>query len=96
LTENITILIDGAAVDIRIVERIALSVPGVHGCHRVRSRSTGDTVHLDLHLLVDGDQTLRHAHELAHQVEEVLRAQLPEVADVTIHVEPEDDAHETL
>lgn len=96
LSENLAILMDSAAIDTHAVVTTALSVPGVEACHRVRSRGTGDSVYLDLHVLLDGDLPLRQAHELAHQVEDALRRAFPEVVDITIHMEPDDDAHEDL
>ena len=96
LSKNIAILMDAAAIDTRAVAAIALAVPGVAACHRVRSRGTADSVYLDLHVLLDGNLPLHRAHELAHQVENALRQEFPEVVDVTIHMEPDDDEPEEL
>jgi cation diffusion facilitator family transporter len=86
---NVQVLIDRAAVDEERVRALAASVPGVIGCHRIRSRGIAGAVHLDLHLVVDAEVSLRRAHEVSHQVEAKLKAELAEVTDVTIHVEPE-------
>lgn len=59
----------------------------VLGYHRVRARSSGGRRHIDLHLLVDPDLSLRAAHELAEEVEESIRTAFPG-AWVMIHVEP--------
>ena len=53
-------------------------------------------MHLDLHILLDGDLPLRRAHEIAHEVEQALRRDFPAIADVTIHMEPEEDGYEQL
>jgi len=42
---------------------------------------------VDLHITVDGDQSLRSAHELTERVEHAVEALLPG-ADVTVHPEP--------
>jgi cation diffusion facilitator family transporter len=96
IARNVAILVDRAAVDTAAVEAVVGEVPGVHGCHRVRSRGTDEAVQLDLHLLVQGDVPLRRAHTIAHQVEDALRARFPTLMDVTIHVEPEEDGEEGL
>jgi cation diffusion facilitator family transporter len=96
LKRNVDILVDSAAVDADRVHTVALAVPGVAGCHRVRSRGTELHAHLDLHLLIDGDIPLRAAHDIAHRVEDDLRREFPEIRDVTIHMEPDDDGHEGL
>ena len=96
LSSNVTILVDRAVVDADRVAQVARAVPGVSDVHRVRSRGTEAAAQLDLHLLVDGDMPLREAHAIAHQVEEVLRREMPGIEDVTIHMEPEDDPEEGL
>jgi divalent metal cation (Fe/Co/Zn/Cd) transporter len=37
---------------------------------------------------VDGDLTLREAHEVADAIEEAVRRAHPEVVDVVVHLEP--------
>jgi cation diffusion facilitator family transporter len=70
----------------RIVEA-AESVPGVLNAHNVRVRHSGPNLFADLHVLVDGKQTLNEAHELTDRVEEAVRQKVPDV-DVTVHPEP--------
>lgn len=95
-SDNVSILIDRAAVSTAEVEAVVLSVPGVRGCHRVRSRGVGDAVHLDLHVVCDPDLTVHSAHALMHDVESALRSRLPGIIDVVIHIEPEGDVAEDL
>jgi cation diffusion facilitator family transporter len=59
----------------------------VIGYHRVRARRSGAHRHIDLHLLVDPEMSLRDAHHLAEEVEDRIRAELAHVSIVT-HVEP--------
>jgi cation diffusion facilitator family transporter len=96
LASNVTVLIDRAVVDAERVAEVARKVAGVADVHRVRSRGTDAAAQLDLHLLIDGDVPLREAHEIAHQVEERLRREIPAIDDVTIHMEPADDPEEGL
>jgi cation diffusion facilitator family transporter len=96
LGENLSVLIDRVAIDPARVRDLAMTVPGVSDCHRVRSRGLARAAYVDLHLHVDGALSLHAAHELSHQVEDVLHRELPEIADITIHIEPEGDPPEAL
>jgi cation diffusion facilitator family transporter len=60
---------------------------GVHDCHAVRIRHSGPHYFVDLHVLLDGSQTLNEAHELTERIEQKVQTLLPE-ADVTVHPEP--------
>ncbi len=96
IVSNLSILVDAAAIDPDRVRSVARENPGVLDCHRVRSRGTEHAVHLDMHLLMNSDMPLREAHEIAHEVEDALRSQFPELVDVTIHTEPEEAGAEEL
>ena len=69
----------------------AEALPGVRDCHHVRLRYSGAQLFVDVHVMVDGGQTLRQAHELTEDVERAIQAVAPE-ADVTVHPEPADPA----
>jgi cation diffusion facilitator family transporter len=71
-------------------ERIAAvveAVPGVHNCHAIRTRYSGPVLFIDLHVLVDGKQTLFEAHELTEHIESAIAKVVPG-ADITVHPEP--------
>jgi cation diffusion facilitator family transporter len=63
------------------------AVPGVRNCHAVRIRASGPELFVDLHVLVDGHQTLAEAHALTETIEAAIREFEPH-ADVTVHPEP--------
>ena len=63
------------------------SVPGVRNCHNIRIRESGPSLFIDLHVLVDGAQTLAQAHDLTETIESAIREISPR-ADVTVHPEP--------
>lgn len=96
LAGNVAVLVDAAAIDSDRVVAIAMLTPGVRGCHRVRSRGTELAAQVDLHLLLANDISLRDAHAIAHKVESALKAEIPAVVDVTIHMEPEEEGYEPL
>ncbi|HUO28277.1 MAG TPA: cation diffusion facilitator family transporter [Bryobacteraceae bacterium] len=70
------------------IRTTALTVPGVQGVEKCYARKTGFQYHVDLHLEVDPDITVRHSHDIATQVRIVIKETLPWVADVLVHVEP--------
>jgi divalent metal cation (Fe/Co/Zn/Cd) transporter len=88
LLENFPTLIDAAALPSDELERIALSVPGVLSVHRARSRGHAQAVYADLHIRVRSTLPTAEAHGIAHEVQRRVREQMPNVQDVTIHVEP--------
>ncbi len=63
------------------------ALPGVTDCHNVRVRYSGPRPFVDVHVLLDGRQTLREAHDLTEEIERAIQSVLPE-ADVTVHPEP--------
>ena len=73
-------------VDEQIRAAVA-AMEGVFDCHAVRVRHSGPYYFVDLHITVDGDQSLRAAHELTERVEQAVAAILPG-SDVTVHPEP--------
>jgi cation diffusion facilitator family transporter len=70
------------------VRNAALTVPGVRGVEKCYARKTGLQYHVDLHLEVDPEITVRQSHVIATQVRIVIKETLAWVADVLVHVEP--------
>jgi len=72
------------------VRTIAHEVDGVRDTEKCFVRKTGMTYYIDLHITVGGDLSVREGHAIAHNVKETIRKEYPEVADVLIHIEPDD------
>jgi cation diffusion facilitator family transporter len=70
------------------LERVVMSVPGVVGCHQIRTRGSADHVFLDMHIWLPPDMRLTDAHELSHVVKDRLMARYPQIADAILHIEP--------
>lgn len=51
-------------------------------------RKSGFDRIVELHILVDGEQTVRTGHLIAHQVEDELKKHFENIHNVIIHVEP--------
>ena len=73
------------------IRTIAGRMPGVVGLDKCFVRKMGFNFYADLHIVVNGELSVREGHRIAHDVEErVLRA-LPQVSEVLVHVEPEEE-----
>jgi len=79
---------DEVEMDIRSA---ALIVPGVVETEKCYVRKTGMTYHIDLHIAVDANITVKEGHDIAHLVKDHILESVPQVADVLIHVEPDDE-----
>ncbi|HXH02721.1 MAG TPA: cation diffusion facilitator family transporter [Candidatus Competibacteraceae bacterium] len=76
------------AVQHRILA-VALSQPGVLGAHDLRTRQSGHTWFVQLHLELDGHLSLNRAHGIAERAIVAIRAEFPQ-AEVIIHQDPVD------
>jgi cation diffusion facilitator family transporter len=70
-----------------VIHHAVETIPGVKNCHNIRLRHSGPYTFVDVHILVDGDKSLREAHELTEKVEAIIEKLAPG-ADVTVHPEP--------
>jgi ferrous-iron efflux pump FieF len=73
------------------IAAIARSHPGVHGFHDLKTRTAGSTVFVNIHIELDGDQTLRSAHEIGASLRRRIIETYPQT-DVIVH---KDVARET-
>jgi len=88
-------LMDGVK-DPSIYEKIfeaVEKVPGTSNPHRVRSRQIGNMYMIGLDVEVNGNLTLKEAHEIAQQVENSIKASIDNVYDIVVHIEPEGVHH---
>ncbi|MEF8782345.1 MAG: cation diffusion facilitator family transporter [Haloarculaceae archaeon] len=71
------------------IVRRALAHPDVEGAHDVIAHYVGPEIDVSLHIEVEGDRTLREAHDIETEVMESIR-KLPEVDDAFVHVDPKE------
>lgn len=71
------------------IRKISMEVAGVVDTEKCFVRKTGFTYYIDLHLVVDGDISVREGHAIAHNLKDALKARIPEIADMIVHVEPD-------
>ncbi len=74
------------------IRQVAAKVEGVAGVEKCLIRKVGWQLFVDLHVEVDPQMTVAHGHAIAHAVKDRIRAELPAVRDVLIHIEPRRDA----
>lgn len=78
------------AVEEEILQLVA-ALPGLSKPHNLRTRRIGNHYAIELHILMDGNITLREAHDKASEVEETLKSHYGQETHVAVHVEPKDD-----
>ena len=87
--ESIQLLMDRELppeVHVRI-QNLAFAHPQVRGVHDVRTRSSGQTYFIQLHLMLDDHLPLVEAHQVSDEVEMAIKTAFPN-ADVLIHEDP--------
>jgi cation diffusion facilitator family transporter len=75
------------AVEEEILQLVA-ALPGLSKPHDLRTRRIGNHYAIELHILMDGNITLREAHDKASEVEKTLKSHYGEETHVAVHVEP--------
>ena len=88
LRTNLGYLADARALDIAVVERAVLAVPGVASAHKIRTRGPPGAIHVDLHIQIARHLDTVEGHRVSHWVQEAIRRHVPGVTDVLVHTEP--------
>jgi cation diffusion facilitator family transporter len=70
------------------IRSVAEAVPDVARVEKCLVRQMGYQYFVDMHVEVDPQMTVQRSHEIAHNVKDRVRAQVPRVRDVLIHIEP--------
>ena len=66
----------------------ATSVPGVESAHAIRTRINGSSILVDMHILVNGNMTVKNGHDISESVQAMLMKNNPDIIDVVVHIEP--------
>jgi cation diffusion facilitator family transporter len=77
-------------VEDEILELVS-ELPGITKPHDLKTRRIGNHYAIELHILMDGNISLKEAHDKASEVEDVLRQHYGEETHVAVHVEPKDE-----
>lgn len=73
------------------VRAVAGRVEGVLGLDKCYVRKMGFSYYVDLHVIVNGEKSVREGHHIAHRVEDEVLAAVPQVSEVLVHIEPEEE-----
>lgn len=76
---------------VSLVKNIASEVEGVVDVEKCRIRKAGLHLAMDIHVVVNGDLTVRRGHSIAHLVKDRLLASELGINDVSVHIEPDDE-----
>lgn len=80
------------AVDSDTIERIKSIInenSSIRHWHKLRTRTVGREVFLDLHILVDPDLNISAAHEISENLEKALDEQITRPVNIIVHIEPD-------
>ncbi len=81
-----------SAVDSDTIEHIKKIIntdSSIRQWHKLRTRTVGREVFLDLHILVDPDLSIAAAHQIAENLEKTLDEQISRPVNITVHIEPD-------
>lgn len=82
------------ALSIEETEKIKLfikEIPGVKAIHQLRTRSIAGSIFCDVHVLVDPSISVSEGHYIGQEVDKRLIESFPDITDVTVHIDTEDD-----
>ncbi len=86
-------LVDEALEEEKVgqIRQAIVDVPGVSSIHMLRTRRQGHEAMADVHVQVAPWISVSEGHMVALAVEERIKEAVPEVTDITVHIDPEDD-----
>ena len=70
------------------IRQIAEAAPGVAAVEKCVVRKMGYQYYVDMHVEVDPQMTVQRSHQIAHEVKDTVRREMPNVRDVLVHIEP--------
>jgi len=71
-------------------------IEGVDHMHMLRTRKMGNDVLADVHLQVNSYLSVSEGHYIGENMMAKLRKKFPELSDITVHIDPEDDETASL
>jgi cation diffusion facilitator family transporter len=70
------------------IRKIATTIAGITATEKLLIRKTGMTYQVELHANVDGNISVKAGHEISHNLKDKLKEEIPQLGNVTIHIEP--------
>jgi hypothetical protein len=78
------------------IRQTLLKTPGVRGLHELRTRRMAHQALVDAHVQVEGRISVSEGHRIAESARARVLREHPEVLDVLVHIDPEDDLNPDL
>lgn len=76
---------------VEAIRATLLETPGVRGLHQLRTRRMAHQALVDAHVQVDSKISVSEGHRIAESARARVLREHPEVLDVLVHIDPEDD-----
>lgn len=73
---------------VNAVEEAAAGIDHLHDPHDINVRQVEGRLFITVEALVDGDLSMAEAHDLSTQLQEAIRARVPNVGEALVHLEP--------
>ena len=70
-------------------------IPGVKHMHMLRTRQMGAEALLDVHIEVAPQLSVSEGHRISDEVSKELTQEFPDIAQVLVHIDPEDDEEDS-
>jgi cation diffusion facilitator family transporter len=67
----------------------ANAIPALHNAHNIQVRQVEGTLFISLEAWVDGNLSVTAAHDLSTQLQDAIRAAIPNAGEVLVHIEPQ-------
>jgi cation diffusion facilitator family transporter len=88
IREASLVLTDASRADPRELMAAILATPGVITAHKLRARSSGGRLWVEVHVTVDPDLRVQQAHDIANGVEASVKAVTGQRSSAMVHIEP--------
>lgn len=96
LYENVNILMDKEMIDDKKIYDICIKDENIVDIHNIRTHGTPSNIYMDMHMVVRRSMTFEDAHILSHEYEDKIKEEIPEIKDILIHFEPDDEIDDKI
>jgi cation diffusion facilitator family transporter len=92
IRESSLVLMDACSCGdiVEDIKAIAKGIKHVKEVHGIRMRKLGPYLMGDMHVVVDGNLTVKEADQIANQIEEQVKREFYEVTEIKIRIEPQE------
>lgn len=80
---------------VRFISTHITEIPGVRHMHMLRTRQMGAEALLDVHIEVAPQLSVSEGHRISDEVSKELTSEFPDIAQVLVHIDPEDDEEDS-